>query len=103
MNTNDSQGNNNSSGSGGGGGNNNFRKNKRITANNSSNPKTKKQLENELNRQRSFFVNCGSQNPSATRHNNTHEVPEVLIIYLILYSERTILKTFDKTVLNLRR
>ncbi|KAE9536320.1 hypothetical protein AGLY_007109 [Aphis glycines] len=73
MNTNDSQGNNNSSGSGGGGGNNNFRKNKRITANNSSNPKTKKQLENELNRQRSFFVNCGPQNPSATRHNNTHE------------------------------
>ncbi|XP_025204074.1 probable cyclin-dependent serine/threonine-protein kinase DDB_G0292550 isoform X2 [Melanaphis sacchari] len=72
MNTNNSQGNNNSSG---GGNNNSFRKNKRVTASNPSNPKTKKQLENELNRQRSFFVTCSPQNLSATRHSNTQEVP----------------------------
>ncbi|XP_026811429.1 GATA zinc finger domain-containing protein 14 isoform X5 [Rhopalosiphum maidis] len=71
MNTNNSQGNNNSSG---GGNNNSFRKYKRVTASNPSNPKTKKQLENELNRQRSFFVACSPQNPSATRHSNTQEV-----------------------------
>ncbi|XP_060880963.1 GATA zinc finger domain-containing protein 14 isoform X2 [Metopolophium dirhodum] len=76
MNTNNGQGNNNNNGGGSGvgaGGNNNFRKYKRVTAGNPSNPKTKKQLENELNRQRSFFVNCSPQNSSAARHSNTQE------------------------------
>lgn len=81
MSTTNSQGNNNNNSGGGGGGNNNFRKYKRGTAGNSSNPKTKKQLENELNRQRSFFVNCSPQNSSAARHSNTQEVP-VSILYL---------------------
>lgn len=81
MNTNNSQGNNNKNNVGGGGGNNNFRKYKRGTPGNPSNPKTKKQLENELNRQRSFFVNCSPQNSSAARQSNTQEVP-VSILYL---------------------
>lgn len=49
--------------------NNNYRKYKRG---NSSNSKTKKQLENELNRQRSFFV-ASPQNHS-TQYNNNSQV-----------------------------
>lgn len=41
---------------GGGGSNNYYRRYKRGGGGGNSSPKSKKQLENELNRQRSFFV-----------------------------------------------
>lgn len=61
---------------------NNCRKYKRAS---NSNPKSKKQLENELNRQRSFFV-AEPQNHSATNmlhHNkNTQVYNNDTIVYL---------------------
>lgn len=54
--------------------NNNYRKYKRGN----SNPKTKKQLENELNRQRSFFV--GSPQNQSTQNAQVSIAPTTKFI-----------------------
>jgi len=50
-----------------------------------SNPKTKKQLENELNRQRSFYIG-GPQNHSALHNNNVQVQIDRIALLSILYS-----------------
>lgn len=60
--------------------NNNYRKYKRG---NNSNPKTKKQLENELNRQRSFYV-ASPQNHS-TQYNNNSQVQNLQLYFTCNY------------------